>query len=425
MISTTISIEEQGRLAREASSILANSSGEQRNLSLIRIADAIHKRQDEIFAANVRDLAYMKEKESAGHLTERMTLSTERIANISATIRTVASLPDPVGEIIDDYTLPNGLHIQRIRVPLGVIGVIFESRPNVMTDISALCIKSGNACILRGGSDAFYTNSILADTIREAMEGAGLTPDAVQFVRSTDRQTVSSMLTMDKFIDLLIPRGSSDLVHLVAENATMTAVTGGVGVCHTYVDTEANLDEALEIVFNAKVQRHTVCNALDTVLVHASVAKLFIPRLIQRFKAAGVELRLDDLSMEFAGEEKDSDFLTSAESSDFGREFLALIASVKVVSSLDEALRHIALYGSGHSEAIVTDDINAAERFLREVDSAVVFHNASTRFNDGGELGLGAEVAVSTDKIHARGPMGLREICSYKWIVRGGGHIRS
>ena len=425
MISTTISIEEQGRLAREASSILANSSGEQRNLSLIRIADAIHKRQDEIFAANVRDLAYMKEKESVGHLTERMTLSTERIANISATIRTVASLPDPVGEIIDDYTLPNGLHIQRIRVPLGVIGVIFESRPNVMTDISALCIKSGNACILRGGSDAFYTNSILADTIRAAMEGAGLTPDAVQFVRSTDRQTVSSMLTMDKFIDLLIPRGSSDLVHLVAENATMTAVTGGVGVCHTYVDTEANLDEALEIVFNAKVQRHTVCNALDTVLVHASVAKLFIPRLIQRFKAAGVELRLDDLSMEFAGEEKDSDFLTSAESSDFGREFLALIASVKVVSSLDEALRHIALYGSGHSEAIVTDDINAAERFLREVDSSVVFHNASTRFNDGGELGLGAEVAVSTDKIHARGPMGLREICSYKWIVRGGGHIRS
>ena len=315
--------------------------------------------------------------------------------------------------------------IRRVRVPLGVIGVIYESRPNVTIDIAALCLKAGNAVILRGGKEAIRTNSALASLVREAAVTAGLPEDAVQFVETTDRGLVGEMLEMDDCIDLLIPRGSSELVNMVAEKAKMPAVTGGIGVCHAYVDASADIGKAVDVVFNAKAQRHTVCNALDTLLVHESVAGSVLNGLSGALSAAGVEVRADNRAWALLGPKRRTLRVKRASVDDFGTEFLALILSVKVVRNLDEALEHIRHYGSGHSEAVIADDMAVVERFLNEVDASAVFANASTRFNDGGEFGLGAEVAISTNKLHARGPMGIREIMSYKWVVIGDGHIRT
>ena len=424
MTVTSISIEQQGQAARKASRELARASTEARNAALSAIAFGLEERVDEVLLANREDIAAAGRAGQDFHITERMTLDRDRVASMAAAVRTIEGLPDPVGEIIEKRTMPNGLDIERVRVPLGVIGVIYESRPNVTVDIASLCLKSGNAVILRGGKEAIRTNTVLARIARDGVEAAGLPGDAVQFVESTDRTLVKKMLEMDKYIDLLIPRGSAELVHMVAENATMPAVTGGIGVCHTYVDAAADTGKAVEIVFNAKVQRPTVCNALDTVLVHAEAAPRFLPVMAGRFAAAGVEMRVDKRALALIGPKKKGAIVKLAESSDFGQEFLALVASVRVVDSFEDAIEHIETYGSGHSEAIVTDDAATAERFLREVDAAAVFANASTRFNDGGEFGFGAEVAISTNKLHARGPMGLREICSYKWVVRGDGHVR-
>jgi glutamate-5-semialdehyde dehydrogenase len=335
----------------------------------------------------------------------------------------VAALPDPVGEIFDMRTLPNGLQISRKRVPLGVIGAIYESRPNVTIDSSALCLKSGNAIILRGGKEAIHSNSALAKIVQEAATRAGVPEGAVQFVENTDRTIVNHMLKMGNIIDLVIPRGGAELIKFVKEKATMPVVAGGIGVCHTYVDRSADINKAVAIAFNAKVQRPTVCNALDTLLVHSDVAERCLPLVATEWAKAGVEMHCDERSLAIL-KSNASLKLVPATDDDWGKEFLSLVAAVKVVDSLDEALEHIERYGSGHSEAIITEEYGAAMRFLNEVDAACVYANASTRFTDGGQFGLGAEVGISTQKFHARGPLGLRELTSYKWIIFGSGQVR-
>ena len=417
----------KGKAARKAARQLAKTTGKAKNQALLNVVDGLKSRQEDILEANERDIEAGRNKGLPEYYLDRMMLDPERLAAIADDIRSVAALPDPVGEIMEMRVMPNGLQVGRRRVPLGVVGVIYESRPNVTVDISTLCLKSGNAVILRGGSDTINSNTALANVIREAVSDAGVTADAVQLFESTDRDLVGRMLEARDYIDLLIPRGGQELVNRVARDATMPAITGGVGVCHTYVDSEADLDKAADIVFNAKVQRYSVCNAMDTMIVHSSVAPGFLPVMADRFAEAGVEMRCDRRALSLVGPTGETNGLnaTSATEEDWRTEFLALIAGVRVVDSLDEALDHIERYGSGHSDAIVTEDYSAAMRFLDEVDSSAVFVNCSTRFNDGGEFGLGAEVAISTNKFHARGPMGLRELTSYKWTVMGNGQVRT
>ena len=419
-----MNIIEMGQAARAASKSLAFASTAQKNAALYRVATGITDCQDEILDANSIDVEAAISAGINEHVQDRLVLNSKRLSDISDAVQVIANLPDPVGEVIDRSTAPSGLEIERRRVPLGVIGVIYESRPNITVDIGSLCLKSGNAAILRGGTEAFHSNAILARIVSDGADAAGLPKNVVQFVHDTNRDIVKNILAMDDYIDLLIPRGSAALVKRVAEEATMPAVTGGVGVCHTYVDSAADIEMARRIVVNAKTQRPYVCNALDTILVHVDVASEFLPTLADDFKARGVELRCDRRALSIIGRNKYGKIVRAASDSDWGREFLGLIASVAIVESMDQAMTHIAVYGSGHSEAIVTGDKLASERFLREVDASAVFANTSTRYNDGGELGLGAELAISTDKMHARGPIGLREITSYKWVVRGNGQIR-
>ena len=424
----TIKISEElltlGQRARDVSRKLARLPTEVKDRALLNIAAALDERSEEVLAANRKDYETAQRNVLAGDVLDKLLLNKERLASIARDLRNIADLPDPVGEEFDVRTLDNGLILGRRRVPLGVIGAIYESRPNVTVDIAALCLKSGNAVILRGGSEAFHSNSALSNLVREAISQAGVPEQAVQFVENTDRALVAQMLKMKEYIDLLIPRGGSELIHRVAEEATMPAVTGGIGVCHTYVDSAADLDKAVEIAFNAKVQRPTVCNALDTLLVHSHVAATYLPRIARRWAEAGVEMHADGRALSILGPQEGLN-LAPATDEDWGREFLSLTAAIRVVDSLDEALAHIEQYGSGHSEAILTEDQAAVERFLDDVDAAVVLANASTRFTDGSQFGLGAEVAISTNKLHARGPMGLRELTSYKWIVRGSGQVRS
>jgi len=338
-------------------------------------------------------------------------------------VRRVMALPDPVGETFDESTRPNGLRVGRRRVPLGVIGAVYESRPNVTIDIAVLCLKSGNAVVLRGGREAARTNAALAGLVRESIADAGVSPDTVQFIESSDRALVGRMLEMKGGIDLIIPRGGADLIRRVASEALMPAITGGIGVCHTYVDRIVDIDMAVSIAYNAKVSSPFVCNALDTLLVHSEIAPAYLPRLAEEWGRADVEVRGDNRTLAELGPAPKAR-VVPVTVDDWGTEFLALTAAVKIVDSLDEALEHIETYGSGHSEAIVTEDYSTAMRFVDEVDASAVLVNASTRFNDGGQLGLGAEVAISTDKVHARGPMGLRELTSYKWTVLGTGQVR-
>ena len=387
------------------------------------IADDLLARKDKILAANKMDC---KEAEASGMdkaLLDRLMLSPSRLEGIAHDVLGVAALPDPVGEVFDMRTLPNGLLIGRKRVPLGVIGAMYESRPNVTIDISALCLKAGNAVILRGGKEAFHSNSALVKVVQDAATRAGMPEGAVQFVENTDRTLVNHLLKMNDTIDLFIPRGGAGLIKFVSENATMPVVTGGIGVCHTYVDQSADIAKAVAIAFNAKVQRPTVCNALDTLLVHAGIARSYLPKVATELAKAEVEMHCDERALSIL--KADSSLkLSVATDEDWGKEFLSLVAAVKVVDSLDEALEHIVQYGSGHSEAIVTEDYTAATRFLNEVDAACVYVNASTRFTDGGQFGLGAEVGISTQKMHARGPLGVKELTTYKWIIFGNGQVR-
>jgi len=424
MTLTSQSLHDQAKAANEASRRLASISAEVKNAGLMAIADAIEANRQSILRANEQDLEAAKRDGIEYQLLERMTLNNARVKDMADAARNIAALEDPIGEILEERDLENGLNLQRVRVPLGVIGVIYESRPNVTIDIATLCLKSGNGVVLRGGKECILTNTVLAGIVKDAIEGTGIPSDAVQFVKSTDRALVKEMLEMDDAIDLMIPRGSAELVKFVGQNAKMPAITGGIGVCHTYVDADANLADALAIVVNAKVQRPTVCNALDTVLVHQAVARDFLPDLATEFGVQDVELRADGRAMSLIDAMAGDSLATPAQSDDFGTEFLSLVASVKIVDSMDDAIAHIGEYGSGHSEAIISDNADAVEQFLNQIDSGVVFANTSTRFNDGAEFGLGAEIAISTNKLHARGPMGLKEITSYKWKVRGSGQVR-
>ena len=412
-----------GKAAKKAARQLAKLPGSIKDDALLRIADGLDSRQDEILNANEKDYQAGRENGLNDALLDRLLLTPERIQGVAADVRSVVMLPDPIGEVLDMRTMPNGLQIGKRRVPLGVIGAIYESRPNVTVDISALCLKSGNAIILRGGKEAIHSNTALAAVIKDSISEAGIPEDAVQVIESTDRALVGRMLKMKETIDLIIPRGGQELVRRVAEEATMPAITGGIGVCHTYVDQAAKVDMAVNIVYNAKVQRPSVCNALDTMIVHAAIAPRYLPEIAKQFAKAGVELRCDHRALSMLGP-RDDLRIVSATEEDWSTEYLSLIAGVRIVDSLDEAMDHIETYGSGHSEAIVTEDYSAAMRFLNEVDAAVVMINASTRFNDGAQFGLGAEVAISTNKMHARGPMGLRELTSYKWTVVGTGQVR-
>ena len=416
-------LEVKGRAARKAARRLATISAEAKNAALHNVADGLKAREEEILAANERDITNGRNKGLEEYFLDRLLLTPERLEGLANDVRGIASLPDPIGEMIEMRNVPNGMTVGKRRVPLGVIGAVYESRPNVTIDISSLCLKSGNAIILRGGSDAINSNTALASLVKDSIADAGIPEDAVQVMETTDRAVVGQMLKAKGIIDLLIPRGSQALINRVAAEATIPAITGGVGVCHTYVDSQADIEMALDIVDNAKVSRPSVCNALDTVIVHSERASSFLPSLAKRWKEAGVEMRCDMRALSILGSSNGARAVQVSEE-DWSTEHLSLTAGVRVVDSLEEALEHIEMFGSGHSEAIVTDDHRAAMRFLNEVDAGAVFVNASTRFNDGGQFGLGAEVAISTDKMHARGPMGLKELTSYKWTVLGDGHIR-
>jgi glutamate-5-semialdehyde dehydrogenase len=423
MATATSELIQKAQAARVASRGLRNLSTASKNRALNAIADALESKQAAILKANALDMAAGRESGVQEHLLERLMLNAERLNGMALDIRNIVTLPDPVGESFDAQTLPNGLRVEHRRVPLGVIGAIYESRPNVTVDIAVLCMKSGNAVVLRGGKEAIHSNKALASLLRQAIEDAGVDPEIVQQIEDTDRAAVNEMIKADELFDLIIPRGGANLIQFVAREATVPAITGGIGVVHAYVDASANIENASEIVFNSKVQRPTVCNALDTLLVHAEAAPAFLPLAASKLGMAGVELRCDQRSLSLIGPVNEG-LVKAAQPDDFGQEFLALVLSVRLVDSMEEALEHIEHYGSGHTETIVTENYSNAERFLNGVDTAVVLVNASTRFNDGAQLGLGAEVAISTNKIHARGPMGLRELTSYTWVIRGNGHIR-
>ena len=412
-----------GRTAQGAARQLARTSTEAKNQALLNVADALENEQGPILEANRNDYERAKASGMDEAMLDRLLLNPERLNAMARDVRSIANLPDPVNEVIEARTLSNGLEVERRRVPLGVIGSIYESRPNITIDIASLTLKSGNACLLRGGSESLRSNLALASLLRRAVGEAGINQDTVQYVDNPDRALVEAMLQMKDCIDLLVPRGGPGLINFVAENAAMPVVAGGVGVCHTYVDRTADLEKAASIIFNAKVQRPTVCNALDTVLLHAEAAPGCLPDIVRNLTDAGVELHCDHRALSILG--PDSGLNTQpATEEDWGKEFLSLTAAVKIVDSLDEALEHIETYGSGHTEAIITQDNIASERFQREVDAAAVIVNASTRFTDGSQLGLGAEVGISTQKFHARGPLGLRELTSYKWVIIGDGQVR-
>ena len=412
-----------GLAARKASRKLARLSTEDKNRVLLNLAGLLRSDQADVLSANLSDYQEAKSDGMNDSLLDRLLLTSERLNGTADEVQRVAELTDPIGEVIETNSQPNGLIISRRRVPLGVVGSIYEARPNVTVDIFGLCLKSGNACILRGGKETIRSNTALVTMLRKALSDAGVTADAVQFVDNPDRALVDHLLKMNEYIDLLVPRGGASLVKFVAENATMPAVTGGIGVCHTYVDRAADLKMAAEIVHNAKVRRPSICNALDTVLVHSEIGADGLRLIAKELTASGVELHCDNRALSILGPDA-PDLAMPANEDDWGKEFLSLTAAVKVVDSLDDALEHIETYGSGHSEAIITEDDAAATRFLDKVDAAAVYVNASTQFTDGGQFGLGAEVGISTQKFHARGPIGLKELTSYKWVIVGNGHVR-
>lgn len=411
-------LHELARQAKEAAGKLALYDTATKNRGLEAIALALEARQGEILEANGRDMAQAEQSGMRPAMLDRLRLTPERIAGMAKGVREVMALPDPVGEIMDTVVRPNGLNIRKVRVPLGVVGIIYEARPNVTVDAAVLCLKSGNAAFLRGGKEAFGTNLVLAGIMKDALAQAGLDSDCVTFLDDTSHATADAMMRLRGFIDVLIPRGGAGLIRRVLETATIPTIETGTGNCHLYVDKSSDLDMAVEILFNGKCSRPSVCNALETVLVHEAVAERFLPAAYARLEACHVEWR---------GCERTRAILpgiTAATEEDYAQEFNDYILAARVVDSLDQALAHIARYTTHHSEAIVTADAKAAERFLREVDAAAVYVNASTRFTDGGEFGCGAEIGISTQKMHARGPMGLRELTSYKYVVQGNGQVR-
>jgi len=423
MAKVTSELIKKAHSAQVAARELRSLSTDKKNAALMAIADALDANHTSILKANAADMDAGRESGLSEAVLGRLLLDESRLRAMASDLRIVAQLPDPVGERFDARTLANGIKIERRRVPLGVIGCVYESRPNVTTDIAALCLKSGNAIVLRGGKEAVHSNNALVGLIKDSLGRVEITRDAVQFVGDTDRTVVDQMIRLTEYLDLFIPRGGEGLIKHVRDNATVPSITGGIGVVHVYVDSSADVAKAEEIVVNAKTQRPDVCNALDTLLVHSAIAPSVLPPTALKLAAAGVELRCDQRALSLIGPMNGAK-VRQAAPGDFGQEFLSLVMSVRVVDSMEVAIEHIEEHGSGHTEAIVAEDDSAAMRFIDEVEAAVVLVNASTRFNDGGQLGLGAEVAISTNKLHARGPMGLRELTSYKWVALGEGQIR-
>lgn len=421
MTTTASEIGQKAHEAKAAARRLATLSTEVKNAALNALADALGARAAEVLAANAADLERGRADGLSASVLDRLTLTEARLRGIADDVRNVARLPDPVGEMLEMRTLPNGLLVGKMRVPFGVIGAIYENRPNVTVDIASLCLKAGSATILRGGKEALQSNIVLGRIITEALRAAGAPAGAVQVIESSDRAIVSEMLAMKQYIDLIVPRGGEELIRFVEQHASMPVLIGGIGVCHTYVDRAADLDKARDIVVNAKTRRYSICNALDTLVVHADVAPRFLPMVAAALAGKGVELRCDERAFALL---EGSERVVRATDADFGKEFLALVASVKVVDSYETALDFLYRYSSGHSDAIVTEDYTTAMRFLREMDTAVCYVNASTQFTDGAQFGLGAEIIDATQKSHARGPVGLREICTYKWVVFGDGQVR-
>ena len=412
-------LQQQGALAKDASRILATAGTAKKNAALEAIAAILTQRQDEWLAANAQDIAAAKESGMRPAMLDRLSLTPERIAGIVAGVRQVAALPDPIGRVDKMETRPNGLIIGRRRVPLGVIAIIFEARPNVTVDAAALCLKSGNVCILRGGKEAFRSNMAVTKLMREALVSAGLPADCISLVQDTSHETANELMHLDGYVDVLIPRGGAGLIRTVAREASVPVIRTGEGVCHIYIDSQADLDMGAKVLYNAKCSRPSVCNAVECVLIAEDVAEAFLARAVPLLDSKNVELRCDGKSLDILGSRA-----ISAQESDWDAEYDDYILAVRVVKDADEAIDFINHHGTGHSESIITNNYFAAQHFLDAVDAAAVYVNASTRFTDGGEFGLGAEIGISTQKMHARGPMGLEELTSCKYIIYGEGQVR-
>lgn len=411
-------VKAKAQAAKQAAAKLAVTSTAVKNAALLAMAAALEAQQAEILAANERDMTAAAAKGMKSSMLDRLKLTAERISGMADGLRQVAGLADPVGNVIDGKTLPNGLHITKIRVPLGVIGIIYEARPNVTADAAGLCLKSGNAVILKGGSEAMESNKTVAAILAQAAEGAGIPAGSVQFIDTSDRQAVQDLIHMNGLVDVVIPRGGAGLIQAVVRNASVPVIETGAGVCHTYVDKDADVEMAMKIAFNAKVQRPSVCNAMETLLVHKDIADKFLPMMLMMYNSSAVEIRGDEAVQEYSGQ------VHPVTEEDWSTEYGDLRLSVKIVDSIEEAMAHIAKYGTGHSECIVTNNYQAAQLFQYTVDAAAVYVNASTRFTDGNEFGFGAEIGISTQKLHARGPMALPELTSTKYLINGNGQVR-
>lgn len=411
-------VKAKAQAAKRAAAKLAVTSTAVKNAALLAMAAALEAQQSEILAANERDMTAAAAKGMKSSMLDRLKLTAERISGMADGLRQVAGLADPVGNVIYGKTLPNGLHITKIRVPLGVIGIIYEARPNVTADAAGLCLKSGNAVILKGGSEAMESNKTVAAILAQAAEGAGIPADSIQFIDTSDRQAVQDLIHMNGLVDVVIPRGGAGLIQAVVRNASVPVIETGAGVCHTYVDKDADVEMAMKIAFNAKVQRPSVCNAMETLLVHKDIADKFLPMMLMMYNSSAVEIRGDEAVQEYSGQ------VHPATEEDWSTEYGDLRLSVKIVDSIEEAMAHIAKYGTGHSECIVTNNYQAAQLFQYTVDAAAVYVNASTRFTDGNEFGFGAEIGISTQKLHARGPMALPELTSTKYLINGNGQVR-
>ena len=411
-------VKAKAQAAKQAAAKLAVTSTAVKNAALLAMAAALEAQQSEILAANERDMTAAAAKGMKSSMLDRLKLTAERISGMADGLRQVAGLADPVGNVIDGKTLPNGLHISKIRVPLGVIGIIYEARPNVTADAAGLCLKSGNAVILKGGSEAMESNKTVAAILAQAAEGAGIPAGSIQFIDTSDRQAVQDLIHMNGLVDVVIPRGGAGLIQAVVRNASVPVIETGAGVCHTYVDKDADVEMAMKIAFNDKLQRTTLSNSMETLLVHKDIADKFLPMMLMMYNSSAVEIRGDETVQEYSGQ------VHPVTEEDWSTEYGDLRLSVKIVDSIEEAMAHIAKYGTGHSECIVTDNYQAAQLFQYTVDAAAVYVNASTRFTDGNEFGFGAEIGISTQKLHARGPMALPELTSTKYLINGNGQVR-
>jgi len=421
MTNQNLSIETLCQKAKSASHKLAQVSTDQKNAALEKIALQLEKEEAQILAANAEDYAAARESGLSEAMLDRLMLNEKRMKSVVADLRDVKNLPDPVGEQFEVKTLPNGLKVHKQRVPMGVLGVIYESRPNVTVDVVGLALKSGNGVILRGGKETLKSNMALVGAIQRGLEGSEIPSDSIQIIADTDRALVLEMLQMDQYVDMIIPRGGAGLHEFCRKNSRIPVITGGIGICHLFVDESADLEKSIVVLRNAKIQRPSTCNALDTALVHRAIAADFLPQLVERLSADGVTFRAEEAAYAMLN---GVEGVSPAGEQDFDIEWLSLVLGLKVVNNIEEAIAHIAAHSTAHSDGILTEDQANAAKFLAEVDSAAVYVNASTRFTDGAQMGLGAEIAVSTQRMHARGPMGLRELTTFKWVVQGDYHVR-